>query len=107
MIETKDKTAETIGMILGLLVLLWGFNSLTVWAFNYPAVYCLADALAFEGLRAWYRFFGVMLILYMIIMLAVKGLATLPLNLGMVLLYEVTPLWFELWFRAEVGCGPG
>ena len=101
----ESRGPEFLGALIGLFVLLWGVNAAAIWVFDYPAIYCLGDALATETLHAWYRVIGFGFLLYLAIMAFARGVSTVPLNLACLLLYYMAPEWFFVLFASEGGCG--
>ncbi|MEL6980709.1 MAG: hypothetical protein AAGM38_18880 [Pseudomonadota bacterium] len=69
----KDRRADWVGGVLGTLLALWALNTLSVWLFAYPAVYCVAAALTTEVVREGYKLLGFALVITFMAAMFVAG----------------------------------
>lgn len=100
--------ANTVGILVALIVFAFGVNSALIYLFEYPLVYCIGQALATEEVRNVYSLVYVLAAVFFIggAIAGGKGIGkSLVRAVAIMFLFALIPVWFETIFFRGGSCG--
>lgn len=100
--------SNTLGIIIASALLLFGLNSLVIYVWDYPLVYCLGMELTPTWLKDLFSlafFLAAILLIGSAVLGGKRKGAGLVKAIASILLFALIPIWFEVIFNRGGTCG--